>query len=72
MAILWVYLPKYSTTDFGLPNGFLANTTQGLRHKSFRICSYSVQYLKVLALYFGTIKAIFNPFTDCFILRTGK
>jgi hypothetical protein len=26
------------------------------------------QYLRILLLYFGTIRAIFNPFTDCFIL----
>ena len=32
MAILWVYLPKYSTTDLRLPKGFF--------HKSCRICSY--------------------------------
>jgi hypothetical protein len=28
---LWVYLPKYSTTDFGLPKGFWQNN-QGLLH----------------------------------------
>ncbi len=42
MAILWVYLPKYSTTDFGLPKGFLANTSHGLCHNSCRICSYFI------------------------------
>lgn len=42
MAILWVYLPKYSTTDFVFPNGFLAKTTQGFFHKSCLICSYFI------------------------------
>jgi hypothetical protein len=36
MAILWVYLPKYSTTDFGLPK-VLAK--QGLPIIFARICS---------------------------------
>ena len=40
MAILWVYLPRYSTTDFGLPKGFLAKITHGFCHNSCRICSY--------------------------------
>ena len=42
MAILWVYRPKYSTTDFGLPKGLLENTTHGFCHNSCRICSYWV------------------------------
>ena len=42
MAILWLYRPKYSTTDFGLPKGFLANTTHGFCHNSGRIYSYWV------------------------------
>ncbi len=37
VAILWVYLPKYSTTLLLLPKGFLANTTQFFSHKSFRM-----------------------------------
>ena len=40
MAILWVYLPKYSTTDLGLPKGFFANTTHGFCHNSCWVCSY--------------------------------
>ena len=39
MAILWVYLPKYSTTNIGLSKGFLANTTLGFCHNSGRIFS---------------------------------
>ena len=117
MAILWVYLPKYSTTDFGLPKGFLANTTHGFCHNSCRICSYWIgnfalsfskylalkafynpaadvglicsaynlrrifnlidqnllkQYLKVLALYFGTIRAIFKAFYALFSFEKVK
>jgi hypothetical protein len=38
VVILWVYLPKYSTTDFWLQKVFGKNN-QGLLHNSCRICS---------------------------------
>ena len=64
MAILWVYLPKYSTTDFGLPKGFLANTTHGFCHNSCRICSYWIGNFALSFSQYLALKAFYNPAAD--------
>src|SRR3970040_270787 len=63
MAILWVYLPKYSTTYFGLPNGFLAKTTQGFFHKSCLICWYFIGSFTLSFSQYFALKTFDKAFT---------
>src|SRR5574343_901370 len=63
MAILWVYLPRYSTTDFGLPKGLLAKTTQAFCHNSLRICSYCIGSLLFNFSQYWALKTFDKAFT---------
>ena len=64
MAILWVYLPKYSTTDLGLPKGFLANTTHGFCHNTCRICSYWIGNFALSFSQYLALKTFDKALTD--------
>ena len=63
IAIIWVYLPKYSTTDFGLPNGFLANITQDFFHKSCRIYWYWIVNFALSLPQYLALKTFNNALT---------
>jgi hypothetical protein len=58
-----MYLPKYSTTDFGLPKGFFANTTHGFLHKSCRICSYWIGNFALSLAQYLALKTFDKAFT---------
>ena len=63
IAIIWVYLPKYSTTDFGLPNGFLTNITQDFFHKSCRIYWYWIGNFALSLPQYLALKTFNNALT---------
>jgi hypothetical protein len=62
MAILWVYLPKYSMTDCALPKGRLAYTTQFLANKALRTCGSMATSLESAAIYFA-LKTLLSALT---------
>jgi hypothetical protein len=62
--ILWPRKPSNA------PQRMLIDFTAYNLRRIFNLIDHKLlkQYLRILLLYFGTIRAIFNPFTDCFIL----